>query len=95
MSSPDDVRAFLRNYLSQTLKAQGQHLSSDLSDDSDLLLLGIIDSLGLVSLMAAMTEHFGTEIDFEGLHPEKMTIVGPLCTFVWEQVAKSWPPERI
>src|SRR5437762_982190 len=54
--------------------------SSDL-DSCDLLLSGVIDSLGLVELMTALQERCGREIDFDALDPEQMTKVGPLCDF--------------
>jgi acyl carrier protein len=57
-------------------------------EDCDLLLSGMIDSLGLLDLVAAIQEFAGREIDFEILDPEEMTIVGPLCRFVSEQVSE-------
>jgi acyl carrier protein len=48
----------------------------------------MIDSLGLLDLVAAIQEFAGREIDFEILDPEEMTIVGPLCRFVSEQVSE-------
>ena len=47
----------------------------------------MIDSIGLLNLIAAIQEFAGREIDFELLDPEEMTIVGPLCRFVSEQVS--------
>jgi acyl carrier protein len=48
----------------------------------------MIDSIGLLDLVAAIQEFAGREIDFEILDPEEMTIVGSLCRFVSEQVSK-------
>jgi acyl carrier protein len=59
-----------------------------LPDDCDLMLAGMIDSMGILELLTALNEHFGVEIDFEGLEPESMTVVGPLCRFVSEQISK-------
>ena len=86
--TPNDVRVFLREYLNRRLNANGQVTSEDLPEDCDLLLTGMIDSLGLLELVGEIQEFTGIEIDFEPLDPEQMTIVGPLCRFVSEQVSK-------
>ncbi|HXO04974.1 MAG TPA: acyl carrier protein [Candidatus Sulfotelmatobacter sp.] len=87
--SPADVRVFLKDFIQRRLAAQGQDPLSDLSDDCDLLLSGVIDSLGLLELVTAVNEHYGREIDFEDLDPDQMTIVGPFCDFVAERMAKA------
>jgi acyl carrier protein len=87
--SPSDVRIFLTGFIQQRLASQGQDPLDELADDCDLLLSGVIDSLGLLELVTAVNEHYGREIDFEDLDPEQMTIVGPLCDFVAERMAKS------
>ena len=86
--TPTDVRMFLKDYLGRKLEANGRGVCEDLPEDCDLLLSGMIDSIGLLDLVAAIQEFAGREIDFEILDPEEMTIVGPLCRFVSEQVSK-------
>lgn len=81
-----DVRVFLKDYLGRKLQANGRGVCEDLPDECDLLLSGMIDSIGLLGLVAEIQEFAGREIDFELLDPEEMTIVGPLCRFVSEQV---------
>jgi acyl carrier protein len=85
---PEGMRAFLRNYLVEKLASQGRDAPKELADDCDLLLSGMIDSLGLLELVTAFQEHCGCEIDFDALDPERMTVVGPLCDFVSSQVAR-------
>jgi acyl carrier protein len=83
----EDVRSFIASYFSEHVQSQGRSFSpEDLSDDRDLLLSGLIDSLGLLELMVALSEFAGRDLDFEALDPEAMTVVGPLCDFVVEQV---------
>ncbi|MGA3327462.1 MAG: acyl carrier protein [Terriglobia bacterium] len=84
----DELRAFLLDYLAKRRASQGRDVPKELSDDCDLLLSGMVDSLGLLDLMTALQEHCGREIDFDGLDPEQMTIVGPLCDFVSAQMTK-------
>ena len=82
----EDVRRFLKEYLTEKLATQGREIPPELDDQCDLLLSGIIDSLGLLELITAIQQYCGREIDFEPLDPEQMTIVGPLCRFVSEQM---------
>ena len=84
----EDVRLFLKDYLTEKLATQGKEIPPDLPDNCDLLLSGIIDSLGLLELVTAIQQFCGSEIDFEPLDPEQMTIVGPLCRHVSEQMAR-------
>lgn len=81
----EDVRAFLTNYLEGKLRGRGSEVTL-LPDDCDLLLEGLIDSFDLLELMAALRAHAGQEIDFDGLSPEEMTVVGPLCRYVSAQL---------
>jgi acyl carrier protein len=87
-ATPDNVRVFVADFLNRKLKDRGQGPLSDLPDDYDVLLAGVLDSLAFVEMMVATGEHFAGEIDFESLDPEKMTIVGHLCVFVSEQLRK-------
>jgi len=85
--TPTEVRLFLKDYLNQKLEATGRCSCEDLSDDCDLLLSGMIDSIGLLELMEALRKFSGCDLDFEILDPEEMTIVGPLCRFLSEQTS--------
>jgi len=86
--TPDNVRVFVADFLNRKLKDRGQGPLSEVPDDYDVLLSGVLDSLAFVEMMMAAGEHFAGEIDFESLDPEKMTVVGPLCIFVSEQLRK-------
>jgi acyl carrier protein len=85
----DDVRIFVTSFLNRKLQEQQRDLLQDLNDDYDLFLSGAIDSLGFVELVAATCEHFGCEIDLEGLDPDKMTVMGPLCVYILNELHKT------
>jgi acyl carrier protein len=85
--SSEQIRTFLQQYILEKSLAGGKNAPSELADDCDLLLSGMIDSLGLLDLMTAIQEHCKREIDFEALDPEQLTVVGPLCRYVSEQLA--------
>ncbi len=80
-----EAHEFLQTFLSQKLTAQGRELPADLPEECDLLLSGLIDSLGVLELLTGLSHYCGCEIDFEALDPDQMTIVGPLCRFVSSQ----------
>jgi acyl carrier protein len=82
MTSYEQVRAFLHELLNIKLGREGRDQVNDLNDDFDLLTSGLTDSFGLVELIVTTADHFGREIDFDGLDPEKMTLVGPLCAYI-------------
>ena len=37
----------------------------------------MIDSLGFIELIAAIEDELGIELDFDGLDPEEITVLGP------------------
>jgi len=84
--TPDNVRMFVADFLNRKLRDRGQGPLSDLPHDYDVLLSGVLDSLAFVEMMMAAGEHFVGEFYFDTLATEKMTIVGPLCLFVSEQL---------
>jgi acyl carrier protein len=87
--TPRDVQVFLTEYLARKLQSNGRVSVEELPEDCDLLLTGMIDSIGFLELVAALEKFANREIDFEMLDPEEMTIVGPLCKFVAEQAGSA------
>jgi acyl carrier protein len=86
----DEVRKFVETFLMHRLSNQGRDTSIVLAEECDLLLSGLIDSLGVLELLTALGNQCGKDIDFETLDPEEMTIVGPLCRFVSAQSTTSY-----
>lgn len=58
----------------------------ELPDGFDFLRQGLIDSLGIMELLADLENHFGHSIDFEQLDAEEMTILGPLATHIQREL---------
>jgi acyl carrier protein len=87
-ATPAGIQTFVQGFLMEKLRNQGMDLPDYFSDQCDLLLSGIIDSMGLLELITAIQVHCEKEIDFDALDPELMTVVGQFCQFVSEQVIK-------
>ena len=80
-----DVRGFVLGQVTGPLRAVGLN-ADDVSDDLDLLVTGVLDSLGLIELVTSINERFDVEIDFLGLAVEDLGVIGPFCRYVAEQV---------
>lgn len=79
--SAEEVRAVVLDRLSATLAAKGLE-PQDVPYDFDLLMEGVIDSLGMVELITDIQQFFAIEVDFDGLAPEELTVIGPLCRYI-------------
>ena len=76
-----DVREFVLKRVVEPLRAK--HLTPEqVPDDFDLLVEGVIDSLGLLEMVSDVEQHFGLEVDFEELAAGDMTRVGPFSRYV-------------
>ena len=65
---------------------------TNLPDDFDFLLNGVIDSFGVLEMMSAIEEEFQIELDLADLDAEQITILGPLSRYVAER--GYFTPER-
>jgi len=76
-----DVRDYVLLSLAEPLADSGLDPAA-VPDDLDLLDAGVIDSFGILELIAGVEEHFGVEIDFDELDPEGLTVLGTFASFV-------------
>lgn len=81
--SAEEVRRAVIGLFIESIRANGLD-PERLPDDCDLLELGIVDSLGVVRMVAAINEAAEGDIDFEELDFEEMTVLGKFCTYVEE-----------
>ncbi len=75
------VRDFLVEQYAGQFRALGLE-PADVPDSFDLLLGGVIDSLGVLEVVAALENQFGCTLDMQAMDPEKITIIGPLAEYV-------------
>jgi acyl carrier protein len=88
--SAGHVRALVLGELVEPLAALDLEPAA-VPDDFDLLHEGVIDSLGLLEMIAAVEDEFGIEIDFEQLAADELTVLGPFCRYV-ERVGRRTEP---
>jgi acyl carrier protein len=79
--SAEQIRAFMLDELNEPLRRLGLS-AEELPDDFDLHGSGVIDSFGLIELIAAIEERFDISVDFEELDPDELTSIGPLARFI-------------
>ena len=79
--SPSDVKAFLVHHFADSFEAIGI-VDPAVPDTFDLMLEGIIDSLGVVEMVSSVEEHFDITLDLTDLDPEDLTRIGPFSQFV-------------
>ena len=80
MNTNDIIRAFIMNEMLQ------RPLEAPLGDDDPLVESGIIDSLGIISLLTFLEEKFSLEIPSEDLIPENFTSISAITNLVDHQL---------
>jgi acyl carrier protein len=80
-----DVQQFILGRIDDPLQAKGL-AAADVPSSFDLLLEGVIDSFGIVELIAALEERYGLEFDLGELAPDDLTRIGPLSSYVAQKM---------
>jgi acyl carrier protein len=88
MISAAEVREFVLAELESELREVGLS-AADVGDELDLIDARVIDSFGMLEIIAAVEAHFGLEVDFEELDPDQLTAVGPFSQFVAAEANQS------
>lgn len=84
--SPEAIREFIiRRFAAQFQAAKID--PQTVADDFDLLVRGVVDSLGVMQLISEIEDEFKIEVDMEAMDVDQLTVVGPLCRYV-AQAAK-------
>lgn len=77
----EQIRQYVLNTYSTALLNRGLRIE-EVPDTFDLLEEGIIDSMGILELVAGLEDHFKIRADLETIEPSQLTIIGPLCEHV-------------
>jgi acyl carrier protein len=57
---------------------------TEIPDDFDLLLSGVIDSFGILEMISAIEDEFQIQLDLALLDAEDITRIGPLARYIAE-----------
>jgi acyl carrier protein len=79
--TPDNVREFLLRRYSEPITAMQINIT-EIPDDFDFLLSGVIDSFGIIEMISAIEDEFLIEVDLALLDAEDITRIGPLARYV-------------
>jgi acyl carrier protein len=79
--TPATVREFLLRRYSEPIRAMGRDVTQ-VPDDFDLLLAGVIDSFGILEMISAIEAELQMQIDLALLDAEDITKIGPLSRYV-------------
>jgi acyl carrier protein len=79
--TPDSVRKFLLTKYYEPIIAMQLSLT-EIPDDFDLLLSGVIDSFGILEMINAIEDEFRVQLDLALLDAEDITRIGPLARYV-------------
>ena len=79
----DNVRAFLLTRYYEPIIAMQLSLT-EIPDDFDLLLSGVIDSFGILEMISAIEDEFQIQLDLALLDAEDITRIGPLARYIAE-----------
>jgi acyl carrier protein len=75
----------IRKFVSQTF-LRGGEANPGLENDTSFLEKGIVDSTGVLELVAFLEETFNIKVEDEELVPENLDSVGNLVKFVSEKL---------
>lgn len=78
--TPEQVRHFLLTRYAQSIKGVGLE-PSEVRDDFDFLLAGVIDSFGVLEMISSIEDEFRIQLDMASLDAEQITILGPLSLY--------------
>ena len=81
--TPDTIREFLLTRYYEPIIAMQLSLT-EIPDDFDLLLSGVIDSFGILEMIGAVEDEFRIQLDLALLDAEDITRIGPLARYIAE-----------
>lgn len=90
--SAEEVRALVLAECAAELAALGVRADA-ITDDFDLRMQGVIDSLGFLELVTALEDELGVELDLEALDPSELTQLGALTRHVAAQTSGHAPAD--
>jgi acyl carrier protein len=91
--TPAQVRDFLMRHFENRFRAKGIN-PQGIGEDFNLVAAGIVDSFGVIEMIAAIEREFRMEIDLENLNPDDIPILGPFCQYVAQSQNRGTGPSQ-
>jgi len=82
-----EIKEKIRNFICKELCLDGN--IKDIKDDTLLIEDGIIDSLGMLNLLAFLAEKFGFVLGADELNPKDFATLQSICDLVTKKSSKS------
>ena len=79
--SAEEIRTFILAFVETSSTGRPPGVAA-LSDDTDLRMAGLIDSLGFVQLLSELERRLGGPVDLADLDPARLTQVGALSRHI-------------
>jgi acyl carrier protein len=83
--SSAEVRSLVIDLIATSLREAG-HDPARVGDEINLLESGVLDSLGLLSLISDVEDRLGTELELSDAEPEDLAVLGRFCRQVERQL---------
>ncbi len=84
-TSGDGVRGRIRDFIFSTFYVPD---ADRLSDDTSLLESGVVDSTGVLEVLAFLEKDFGVRVDDSEVTPENLDSIGRLTCFVSRKLGR-------
>lgn len=84
MKAPEGIKRELRDFIARTYLKRA---SADLGDDVSFLREGIIDSIGVIELVAFLQERYGIKIRVPEIIPANLDTLNNLERFITKKLA--------
>lgn len=78
--TPESVKGFLLKKYEAALRDHG-FTPDQVPDNFDLFTEGIIDSLGVLTMISDVENHFNADLDMEHLDAEQLSVLGAFCQY--------------
>jgi acyl carrier protein len=87
-----DVRSFLLSQLESRLREVGMDVGA-VTDETDLFAEGVIDSLGVVEMIAVVSDRYEIEDEWDDYDPDDLLVVGTFCRYVADRARQELQAE--
>ena len=74
----------LKQFITEEIVPEGEQI--EITDDMDLMTSGLIDSLGVLQIVAFIEEEYGIMFDPEEIDPENLKTIG--AVLLWLMVKR-------